>query len=172
MLKYKFLLKVSNIKNIHKVQDLKVDQVKVYSFAKKRLNYKKAIKLFSFLKIIFKIHPIFLRSKNFFKKKNIKKGYPVAVLKTWRKTSTLFTKNLLKSYVIPFLKNAKLKFIEKKENNCIQLHIKNPFIFINIQPFFLFFKKHSTITCTFYFKKVSKYQMYFILRYLQMPYIV
>lgn len=112
----RLVLKLKKKKNVQHLKKTALKKINVYSFAKTKLNYKKGIKLFALIKLIFNIQPVFLRAKAFFRKTNRKKGHPIAVFKTFRHHKKNLLINLLKYTILPAIKNLKLV---KKKKKCL-----------------------------------------------------
>lgn len=166
----RLVLKLKKTKNVQRLKKIQLKKINVYSFAKTKLNYKRGIKLFSMIKLIFNMQPVFLRAKSFFRKTNRKKGHPLAVFKTFRSQQKILLLNLLKYSILPAIKNLKLVVKKKNSLTSVTLSIPSPFVFLNLQSFFLYFRNSPTIFFSLNFYKITQEELYFLLRFLQLPF--
>ena len=133
-----------------------------------KFNLKQILKFFTALKLITLKSPAFLRAKNLKPKINLKKGYPIGVFKTFRKTYQTNFLNIVKWEILPLLdKNWNFN---KNFQTTINIDIKNVFLFNNLKPFYFKFKNLPKIRIEFVFSKVSNKLIYFLLRFYQIPF--
>jgi len=168
MLRRKFFLRIKQTKNIHQATLFDIKTIKLVIINNEKLGLKKILKFFGALKLITLEQPMFLRLKKTQVRLNLKFGWPIGVFKKLRKKKFLFFLKKFKWEILPQLNNS--WFFKKKIKTTFSLMIKNVFVFSNLKPFFFFFNNFFYIQICFFFNTKKYQEIFFILRYYQIPF--
>lgn len=159
--------------NIHQIPQV-IKKLTLFYTLKKDISSNSLIKISSFLELISFQRAVFIRAKKSSLFLKIRKGAPMGLKITLRKSRLLYFLNYLTWQIFPNIKkfNLNTKFTKLKKNkvNSVFFAIIDPFAFSILTHFYFFFKSCINLKILVSFPNVStKNETFFHTRYLKLP---
>ena len=168
-----FILRNFNYKNIHRIS-CNLDKLTIFYTKKNNNSLKSLIKISTFLELITTQRSFFIRSRKSLAAQKLRKGCPIGAKVTLRNTVLNFFLFKLIWQVLPNIKNFynKKNIIKSKQNSLNSLILTIPLAlnFMELQPFYFFFKSFNNLKLLFSFSSnISKNELLFISRFYKLP---
>jgi len=160
-------------KNLHEIP-FTIEKLTLFYTLNKDISLKSLIRVAALVNLITNKRPCLLRARTSSVYLKIRKGAPIGVKLTLRKTSLYFFLISFIWEVLPNIKNFKSKFKHQKSKqshlNSYMLNILDPLVFPILKGFYFYFRSCSNLRMQFSFAaKSSKNEIFFNWRFLQLP---
>lgn len=160
--------------NIHEIK-CNIEKITLFYVKKENIALKTLIKVSTLLELVTKQRAFFLRSKKSLASLKIRRGLPVGLKVTLRKSVLSFFLFKLIWQILPNIKNfyCKLKFklANLKKINTLTITIPSALNFFELQSFYFFFKGFNNLTITLSFPAtITKNELFFSARVSKIPF--